>query len=66
MLLRKKVAIFNKLVYTMGMKNSDVTQPAANRNDLPHHRFDIVAKDAIYTFPEDVPHRCQFRGSVLP
>ena len=38
----------------MGMKNSDVTQSAANRSDLPHHRFDIVAKDAIYTFPEDV------------
>lgn len=52
--LRKKVAILQQTGYTMGMKNSDVTQSAANRSDLPHHRFDIVAKDAIYTFPEDV------------
>ena len=38
----------------MGMENSNVTQPAPNRSDLPHPRFDIVAKDAIYTFPEDM------------
>ena len=36
------------------MENSNVTQPASHRSDLPHQRFDIVAKDAIYTFPEDM------------
>ena len=36
------------------MKNSDVTQPPSDRSHLPHQRFDIVAKDAIYTFPEDM------------
>ena len=50
----KKLVFFNKLLYTIGMKDSDATQPASNRKGLPHHRFDIVAKDAIYTFPEDV------------
>ena len=36
------------------MKESNVTQSASNRSTLPHQRFDIVAKDTIYTFPEDV------------
>ena len=48
------MVFFTKLLYTIDMKNSDVTQPPSDRSHLPHQRFDIVAKDAIYTFPEDM------------
>ena len=36
------------------MKNENVRQPASKTTDLPHQRFDIVAKDVIDTFPEDM------------
>ena len=36
------------------MTNSDAIKPVSDRSTLPHQRFDIVAKDAIYTFPEDM------------
>ena len=39
---------------SIGMENSTATQPASDRRDLSHQRFDIVAKDAIYTFPDDM------------
>ena len=35
------------------MRNENVRHPALE-TDLPHQRFDIVAKDVIDTFPEDV------------
>ena len=58
----KKLTVFKKLLYTMGMEDSIVTQLASHRSDLPHQRFDIVAKNAIYTFPEDML-RFLMRGS---
>ena len=36
------------------MRNENVRQPAFETTDLPHQRFDIVAKDVIDTFPEDM------------
>ena len=36
------------------MKNNTLRQPAAETTDLPHQRFDIVAKDVIHAFPEDM------------
>ncbi len=36
------------------MRNANVRQPAFETTDLPHQRFDIVAKDVIDTFPEDM------------
>ena len=36
------------------MKNENVRQPAADTTDLPHQRFDMVAKDVIHAFPEDI------------
>ena len=36
------------------MRNENVRQPAAETTDLPHQRFDMVAKDVIDTFPEDM------------
>ena len=48
------MALLNELLYTIGMRNGKETQQVSNRSDLPHQRFDIVAKDAIYTFPEDI------------
>ena len=36
------------------MKNENVRRPASETTDLPHQRFDIVAKDVVYTFPEDM------------
>ena len=36
------------------MKNDNVRQPASQTTDLPHQRFDRVAKDVVYTFPEDM------------
>ena len=36
------------------MKNENVRRPASETMDLPHQRFDIVAKDVVYTFPEDM------------
>ena len=35
------------------MKNENVRHPALE-TDLPHQRFDIVAKDVIHAFPEDI------------
>ena len=35
------------------MENNNTRQPASE-TDLPHQRFDIVAKDVIDTFPEDM------------
>ena len=36
------------------MKNNPLRRPAIETTDLPHQRFDIVAKDVIHTFPEDM------------
>lgn len=36
------------------MKDNNQRQSTPNRIQLPHQQFDIVAKDVIYTFPEDV------------
>ena len=36
------------------MKSNTLGQPAAETTDLPHQRFDMVAKDVVYTFPEDM------------
>ncbi len=36
------------------MREVDQRQTASGRIRLPHQQFDIVAKDVIYTFPEDV------------
>ena len=36
------------------MRNENVRQPAFETTDLPYQRFDIVAKDVIDTFPEDM------------
>ena len=36
------------------MRNENVRQPAFETTDLPHQRFDIVAKDVIDPFPEDM------------
>lgn len=36
------------------MKDTDQSQFTSSRTQLPHQQFDIVAKDVIYTFPEDV------------
>ena len=36
------------------MRNENVRQPAFETTDLPRQRFDIVAKDVIDTFPEDM------------
>ena len=36
------------------MKNKTLRRPAAETTDLPHQRFDMVAKDVVYTFPEDL------------
>ena len=35
------------------MRNENVRHPALE-TDLPHQRFDIVAKDVIHAFPEDI------------
>ncbi len=36
------------------MRNENVRQPTFETTDLPYQRFDIVAKDVIDTFPEDM------------
>ena len=36
------------------MKNNPLRRSAAETTDLPHQRFDMVAKDVVYTFPEDM------------
>lgn len=36
------------------MENNTLRQPATETRDLPHQRFDIVAKDVIHAFPEDM------------
>ncbi len=36
------------------MRNENVRQPTFETTNLPHQRFDIVAKDVIDTFPEDM------------
>lgn len=36
------------------MRDIDPSQTTSRRVVLPHQQFDIVAKDVIYTFPEDV------------
>ena len=36
------------------MRDVDQSQTTSGRVVLPHQQFDIVAKDVIYTFPEDV------------
>lgn len=41
------------MLYTIAMKNS-LTQSASETPDLPHQRFDSVAKDVVQTFPEDL------------
>ena len=52
------MAFFKKLLYTLlytiHMRNNDIPRLASNRDALPYQRFDVVAKDAIYIFLEDM------------
>ena len=36
------------------MNEQSEKQPESNEINLPHQKFDIVAKDPFYTFPEDM------------
>ena len=51
---RKTLALLGKVLYTIDMKDEVVTSSIPEKHALPHQRFDIVAKDAVHAFPEDM------------